>query len=275
MHPIERLRYVARSYGVPPAELALEAAEALGSLAGEPRALVPACRRLLDAQPHNAPLWWVAAHVLAAADPGAAAAWCARQLAGDLTALELAYSVPSGAAVAVEAAASVLAALDERPDGDLRIVGAPGDVRLAVSQLSGGVAGGPAVRGYGDDEVDEALEGAAIALVEAAAASPTRLLLRPTGAELAAAAGRHGASCWVAAGTGTVLPEALFERCCEGAEGVLVEAVGTADTVAGPGGLRNPAEGLDPGDCPVPGTLVPPGRPTRPGRPGRPGRRGE
>lgn len=265
MHPIERLRYVARSYGAAPDELALEAAEALAALAAEPRALVLACRRLLDAQPHNAQLWWVAAHVLASADPAGAARECARRLGGDLTALELAYSVPSGAAVVAEADALVLAALDERPDGDLRVVGEPNAVRRALSLLAGGVAGGPSVVGYGPDELEVAFDGAAITLVEAVAASPTRLLLRPVASALAAAARRYGTACWVATGTGTVLPEALFERCVDGAEGAVVAVLGTADTVAGPGGLAEVVSGLDPGDCPAPSSLT--GAPARRDRP--------
>ena len=42
VHPIERLRYVARSGGVDQFALAREAADALGSLWGEPAELVNA-----------------------------------------------------------------------------------------------------------------------------------------------------------------------------------------------------------------------------------------
>ena len=62
MHPIERLRYVARAGWAPPAVLAAEAAWALGDLAlHEETAVLPACRRLLDRHPGCGPLWWVAA----------------------------------------------------------------------------------------------------------------------------------------------------------------------------------------------------------------------
>jgi len=87
VHPIERLRYVARAGWVSsPSLLAAEAAWALGDLAQyEAPALVPACRRLLDRQPQCGPLWWVAARVVDASDPLAEAQRCARALEDDPT----------------------------------------------------------------------------------------------------------------------------------------------------------------------------------------------
>lgn len=255
MHPIERLRYVARSVGADPVEVAVEAAEALAGLAFEPRALVLACRRLLDAQPENAPLWWVSAHVLAAADPAEAARSCARRLAGDLTGLELAYGVAAGAVVATEAASSALDALAERPDCSLRLVGTPAELRFSLAGLAGGVAGGPGALGFAPHEVGGAIEGATVAIVEAAAASPSRVLLRPVGAALAEAADAHGTELWVVAGTGRVLPEVLFERCAAGAAGTLRRA-DLVDKVATGEGLLTPSAALDPGDCPAPAALT-------------------
>lgn len=86
MHPIERLRWVARATWAPAADLAAEAAWALSDLAAcEPRAVLPACRRLLERRPQSAPLWWVAAEVLAASDPLEAAERCAELLDEDPT----------------------------------------------------------------------------------------------------------------------------------------------------------------------------------------------
>ncbi|MDA8033746.1 MAG: hypothetical protein M0T71_06225 [Actinomycetota bacterium] len=254
MHPIERLRFVARSTGAPPAELAFEAAEALASLAREPRALVPACRRLLEAQPHNAPLWWVSAHVLAAVDPEGVAQECARRLLGDLTPLELTYALPAGARVAIEAAASALAGLAERPDLELRLVGGPLELRAGLAELAGGIGGGPPGVGHRPDEVEAALLGAGLVVVEAEAASSREMLLRPVGADLARAAAAGGIARWVVVGTGRVLPEPLFARCVAGSPGLVVE-VALATQVVGPNGRVDPSAGLDPGDCPVPGSL--------------------
>lgn len=261
MHPIERLRYVARAAGVDATEMAAEAADALGALAFEPRALVLACRRLLDAQPDNAPLWWVAAHVLAAADPAAVARSCAERLAVDVSGLELAYGVPSGSVVAAEASCPAPEALAERPDCSLRLFGTPFELRYALAGVSAGVAGGPDAVGYGPDELDEGLEGATIVVVGARAASPSQVLVGTTGALLAANAASHGAELWVAAGEGRVLPAALFERCSAGAPPEELVGAGRFDRAATTGGLVDPRAGLDPGDCPVPASLA-----TAPGR---------
>lgn len=87
MHPIERLRFVARAGWAPPEVLASEAALALAALAlDEPPALVPACRRLLAAHVACGPLWWVSAKVLTAADPVEEAERCSEALDTDPTA---------------------------------------------------------------------------------------------------------------------------------------------------------------------------------------------
>src|SRR5688572_18563757 len=72
MHPIERLRYVARIGSDRPDLVAREAAGALLSCAGRPAELVVACRRLLDRQPAAGPLWWIVSRALTAPEPAAA-----------------------------------------------------------------------------------------------------------------------------------------------------------------------------------------------------------
>src|SRR5436305_1981078 len=79
MHPMERLRMVARASGEEPGLLAQEAAAALAGCADDPRALVMACRRLVDRQATSGPLWWLAARVVAAADP-VIEAWMSAEL---------------------------------------------------------------------------------------------------------------------------------------------------------------------------------------------------
>ena len=90
MHPIERLRAVARADWAPADVLASEAAWALADLGvHEPPALIPACRRLLARHPGCGPLWWLSARVLSAGDPVAEAERCALELDADLTADEV------------------------------------------------------------------------------------------------------------------------------------------------------------------------------------------
>ena len=74
MHPIERLRHVARAEGADPALVAREAAHALASVArSDPPGLLPACRRLISRHVAAGPVWWLAARMLTDAEPGEAA----------------------------------------------------------------------------------------------------------------------------------------------------------------------------------------------------------
>ena len=64
MHPIERLRYVARATGADPSLLVRETAAALADVMRvEPVGLVPACRRLIDRHLTVAPVWWLCARL--------------------------------------------------------------------------------------------------------------------------------------------------------------------------------------------------------------------
>ena len=78
MHPIERLRYVARASGADQAVLVEETAHALRAFLDDPNGLVTACRRIVDRHPTSAPLWWLCARVLTAPDPGRAMAMLGR-----------------------------------------------------------------------------------------------------------------------------------------------------------------------------------------------------
>jgi hypothetical protein len=87
VHPIERLRHVARGGWGDPALLAAEAAWALSELLlDDPRAAVPASRRLLERHPASGPMWWVLARVLSARDPATEADACGYELHDDPTA---------------------------------------------------------------------------------------------------------------------------------------------------------------------------------------------
>ena len=100
MHPIERLRYVARASGVPQSVLVREAAGALASFSREPQGLVTACRRMLARQPGSGPLLWLAARVLSSTDHIGELRRCIDALDDDPTALELRHGFPDGATVA-------------------------------------------------------------------------------------------------------------------------------------------------------------------------------
>src|SRR5687768_16760346 len=101
MHPIERLRHVARADGARPSLLVQEAASALASFGSDPAGMVTACRRLVDRHPAVGPMWWLAARVLCADDPVAEAFRAAGEVEADPTPRVLAARVPMEGAVAV------------------------------------------------------------------------------------------------------------------------------------------------------------------------------
>ena len=99
VHPIEHLRYVARSHGADPVEIALEAADALGSVARDTSATLVAARRLVEHHPVNAQLWSVCAHAVTAMDPYSAIGDVARAISNDATATHLADALESAGSV--------------------------------------------------------------------------------------------------------------------------------------------------------------------------------
>jgi hypothetical protein len=176
VHPIERLRYVARATGAPPDEVVREAAASLANFADDPVSLVTACRRLIDRHPANGPIWWLCARTLLAADPADEVWRCHSDFCADPTIDELSHLLPANGRVAVVGWPDRLgAALSRRGDIEVRVLDVDGDgpgfvrmlerldveaVDIPVSGLAPGVAsadlvelagrgGGPRCRGSG------------------------------------------------------------------------------------------------------------------------------
>ena len=101
MHPIERLRYVARASGASQDVLVQETARALLSFEDDPQGLVTACRRIVSRQPSSGALVWFAARVLAAGDARNEMWEAAGDIAADTTPQELAHALPQDASVVV------------------------------------------------------------------------------------------------------------------------------------------------------------------------------
>src|SRR5205823_14553300 len=99
MHPIERLRVVARAAGEGLALVAQEAAGALVAFGDDPAGLVTVCRRLVDRQPTSGPMWWLAARVLCSTDPTQEAWRAVEQLQDDQTPEQVSAALPEGALV--------------------------------------------------------------------------------------------------------------------------------------------------------------------------------
>src|SRR5438105_5242902 len=209
MHPIERLRMVARAAGEGPALVAQEAAGALVAFGDDPAGLVTACRRLVDRQPTSGPIWWLAARVLCASEPAEEAWRAVERLDRDPTAEELAAAIPDGAVVTAVGLGEHLG------DGLAR----RGDVEVFLVETD------VADRGWlrrlhrlGSDVEDVPPSGLAavvaesdLVLFEASAFGPGGLVA-PSGSRAAAAVARHAElPVWAVGGVGRALPGRLWE----------------------------------------------------------------
>ncbi len=209
MHPIERLRYVARAEGAGPTALVRAAAGALAGFADDPVGLVTACRRLVDRHPAVGPMWWLAARVMGAAEPDVEAWRVADELDEDPTCQKLAAEIQRESVVVVLGWSElVTAALAAR--GDVRI--------LAVDTLGEGLDLVRRLRSVGSevDEVPESGLGAAVCesdlvLLEASALGSSGFVTVPGSRAAASVARIEGVPVWVVAGAGRVLPARLWE----------------------------------------------------------------
>ncbi|HEY2814180.1 MAG TPA: hypothetical protein VGJ03_12005 [Acidimicrobiales bacterium] len=209
MHPIERLRYVARSSGAPADLLVRETAGALAALGFDPPGLVTACRRILDRHPVSGPLWWLSARVLTSNDPNNEAWNAADEITADPTADLLAFALPEDATVCVLGWPDRIGeALPRRGDLDV----------LVVDTLD---EGGGFVRRllHSDMEVTDvplAGLGAAVAeadlvLLEASAIGPTDFV-GVAGSRAAASVAAHDETpVWLIGGVGRMLPRRMWD----------------------------------------------------------------
>jgi len=265
MHPIERLRMVARAGRADATLLGREAASALASFAGDPAGLVTACRRLVARQPTCGPVWWVAARVLSAADPATEAWRAGDDLARDPTASALAYELPEDVTVVAVGRPEVASeALLRRGDVRALVVDALDEGSSLVSALRR--ADGDAVL-VPESGVGAAVSCAAIVVVEAAAMGPTGLVATAGSAAAAAVARQRHVPVWAVAPAGRLLPAPLWDALAASLAGSgdapwdeLEEVVPLdwVDAVVGPHGAAGPAEAVASPTCPPAPELVRP-----------------
>jgi hypothetical protein len=256
MHPMERLRMVARASGEDPGLIAQEAAGALAACAGDPRALVMACRRLVDRQAASGPLWWLAARVVASPEPDREAWRSAELLRGDPTPAVVAAALPDDAVLTVLGwPEQVTETLRRRGDARVLVVDALGDGSPLVAALDR--AGTEAIL-VPESGIGAAVASSSLVLLDATAVGPGGFLAVTGSRAAAAVAYTEQIPVWVVAGAGRVLPERLW-----GAMLDAVTAVGDpwdadweyvpielATAVVGPGGVQGPVDALDRVDCP-------------------------
>jgi hypothetical protein len=250
--PAERLRAVTRRR-IGDEGIAAEAADALAGFASDPASLVVACRRVLAHHARHAPLWWVCAHILAAAEPDRAAHDAVRTLEGDRTSDRLGAALPildEGQVVAIIGwSPAVDNALVERFDIDAVVLRVGGDDPVRALR-----------RRHSDHSVrvvepwDPTLTSIPRLLVHAHAIGSDTALV-PAGTRDALDAVRGATTeLWLVSGVGRVLPARLYDALVAavgGDDDVELLTLEQVDRVAGPRGLERSADAAARTDCPV------------------------
>lgn len=264
VHPIERLRYVARATHVPADVLARETAMALADFVGDDAGLLIACKRILDRQPTSAPLVWLIAHALGAPNQRTALWQAVEDLERDQTNAALAYSLPDDSMVAVIGWSDAISQLArKRGDVGFVVVDTDGNADYQIDRLLD----------HFDDDWGQRVttvdaEGTAQALIEAShllvpfdALGPSHGLA-PLGSFAASAVAQHlELPVWGIASLGVALGERMYDglirRWHDSTNEPLtmrtVEEVPVAlvNQVVSPGGLTDPDQAIRSGGCPI------------------------
>ena len=256
MHPIERLRYVARASGADQRVMVRETASALHGLGLDPSGLVTACRRIVEHNPTSGPVWWLCARMLTAAEPMREASLLARQIDEDPSEEMLIDHLPADGLICVIGWPDLVTdALVRR--GDVRVLAIDGSesdgfVRrlqradVDVEQVPAGGLGAAAAA-------------ADLVVIEASAVGSDGVIA-PAGSRAAAAV----AYCseipvWLVAGRGRRLPMAMWTTMLERLSAAdlpweldeEIVPLATFSHVIGPNGLfEAPGDAIEP-ECPV------------------------
>ncbi len=257
MHPIERLRYVARASGVDQALLVRETAGALASLSDDSAGMVTACRRVVARHPGSAPLWWLCSRVLTASDPMGEAWRAADEIELDPTASALSNSLPEDATVCILGWPELVSeALPRRGDLDVLVVDSLGEGSGLVRRL---LRADMDVTDVPVTGVGGAASNAGLVLLEATAVGPDHALAVAGSLAAAAVARQAGVPVWMVAGAGRRVPRRVWDCLVSrleladepwDADDDLVP-LGLVDQLVGPEGPESVADGLRRTDCPV------------------------
>ena len=257
MHPIERLRYVARADGAGVSVLVDAAARALSGLGDDHAGLVTGCRQMVDRHPAIGPMWWLTSRMLCATAPEREAWSAIEAMEHDTTPRSLCSELPAEAVTVVLGWPELTSgALNRRGDLRVRAVDTLGEGSLLAEVLSDA---GLDATGVPEPGLGAAVADADLLVLEALAVGPTGFVA-VAGSRAAAAVARHaGKPVWVVAGVGRLLPARLWEAVLgrldargepwDAAEEVV--PLDLIDVVAGPWGVGPVAEALGHTDCPV------------------------
>ncbi|MFZ4720002.1 MAG: hypothetical protein ACOYMR_11285 [Ilumatobacteraceae bacterium] len=229
MHPIERLRYLARSSGHDQRVLVGETASALRAMRMDPAGLVVSCRRIVERHPTSGPLWWLCAHVLTAPDPSQAARDLPHHLEMDPTPDLLAEALPEDATVLVIGWPDLAGeACLGRGDLTVLTVDADGEGHSFVRRLERSDVVAEIVEPAG---LSAAVLAADVVLVEAVAASTGEILATRGSRAAASVAYCSEVPLWAVVGRGRCLPDAAFTNLVERVGAVRVPWDAEADVV--------------------------------------------
>lgn len=208
MHPIEHLRYVARSHGADPLDVAFSTAEVFRSIVNDPAGLVVAARRVVEHHPLNAQLWWLCAHVLTAMDPRDALGRCLREMQDDDTSAHLADALPDDSTVCLAGwNGHVIDAIARRGDVFALVVDSNGDGADALRYFDRKNVSAELVAPEG---LAAAAEHADVTIVGAHACGRTEALAPGVSLAIASVAYCAQKPVWLVAGRGTRLADQLF-----------------------------------------------------------------
>ncbi|MSO78533.1 MAG: hypothetical protein EXQ79_02890 [Acidimicrobiia bacterium] len=250
MLPFERLRSLARS-GADDSVLVAETADCLSEFGEDTTQLVTVCRRLLAHHVDCGPLWWLCAHVVAAANPADGARDAMRRLQADRTATRLASLLPfpHDEPIAVLGWPEIAGrALAERPDLDVVAIRPRNGDRGMTARLRRVEQPIRVV-----DEAQVAALGPTHLIVETSAASPTTALVPEATADLLWGLG--STPLWLVVATGRLLPPRLFDVLHAEVQRQEIDLeeldVTKVVEVAGPSGLEAPDRLKHRVDCPA------------------------
>lgn len=221
MHPIERLRWIARAQGESASTIASEAAWTLGELGmTEPAAVLTASRRLVERHPECGPLWWACAQLIAAEDPYEAAGKVSQALVGDAAAVSLARALrrevaSSDVVVACVPSDLLRSACNQRRLGGIRLVASYGELRSEIRSFT---QGADDVTGYEIEDGEEAFGGASVLCVEPLLASSRGLVVQTGVADVIRMAIDQKVPVWALLAAGRVLPPSIARAAVDLAE---------------------------------------------------------
>ncbi len=263
MHPIERLRYVARAGGVDQALLTREAAGALAALGLDSAGLVTSCRRLVDRHPMAGALWTLSSRVLTGTNSMRDAWELADELDADRTPRELAAALPDDATVLVIGWPDTIpGALVRRGDLKVLVVDQHGEGSGLVRQLEQRDVEALDIAPSG---LGAAAANCDVVLLEASIAGEGGIVAASGSLAAAATARACGAEVWAVVAVGRALPPSMWRYATASLRGPEpwddddeIVPVGLIDAMVGPIGRRPGDELLIRADCVVAPELLKP-----------------